>query len=68
MKSGNTHHNSGYAVSLPSVATPKSPYATFRATSHSRERYQLIPYRPLTIDVADARMKLSTTCSRSERS
>jgi len=30
--------NSGYAVSLPSVATPKLPFATLRATSHSRKR------------------------------
>lgn len=34
-----TAYNSGYAVSLPSVATPKLPFATLRATSHSRKRY-----------------------------
>jgi hypothetical protein len=31
-----TSYNSGYAVSLLSVATPKLPYATLRATSHTR--------------------------------
>lgn len=52
-----TADNSSYAIPLPSVASPKLPFASLRLTSHSRETLPTILPISREIDFSRKRVK-----------